>query len=127
MSAPQHSPELKVALEAAKVASKISRGYYQGNFSVTTKADMTPVTQADVECEQAIRRVILDAFPDHGFYGEETGKTQADAENLWLVDPIDGTKAFVREYPFKFTDVRLPEVRERGRPAPRRIIRPAKP
>ena len=44
-----------------------------------------------MECEQAIREHILDAFPDHGFYGEETGRTQEDAEYLWLVDPIDGT------------------------------------
>lgn len=107
MSTPQPSPELKVALQAAKVAADISRRYFQGNFSVTTKADMTPVTQADVECEQAIRGVILDAFPEHGFYGEETGRTKADAENLWLVDPIDGTKAFVREYPFFSTQIAL--------------------
>jgi histidinol-phosphatase len=65
------------------------------------------VTQADVECEQAIREIILDAFPDHGFFGEETGKTQADADNLWLVDPIDGTKAFVRQYPFFSTQIAL--------------------
>jgi histidinol-phosphatase len=107
MSAYQHSPELTVALQAAEVAAEISRNYYHGNYSVTTKADMTPVTQADVECEQAIRGVILDAFPDHGFFGEETGKTQADADDLWLVDPIDGTKAFVRQYPFFSTQIAL--------------------
>jgi fructose-1,6-bisphosphatase/inositol monophosphatase family enzyme len=107
MSAPPQSPELKVALQAAAVATEISRRYYHGNFTVTTKADMTPVTQADVECEQAIREVILGAYPDHGFFGEETGKTQADAENLWLVDPIDGTKAFVRQYPFFSTQIAL--------------------
>ena len=68
---------------------------------------MTPVTQADVECEQAIRDIILSAFPEHGFYGEETGQTQADAEFLWLVDPIDGTKGFVRQYPFVSTQIAL--------------------
>lgn len=99
--------ELKVALEAAKAAAAISRSYYRGNFSVTTKDDLTPVTQADVECEQAIRKIILDACPDHGFYGEETGKTRADADYLWLVDPIDGTKAFVRQYPFFSTQIAL--------------------
>ncbi|MDA0680418.1 MAG: inositol-phosphate phosphatase [Proteobacteria bacterium] len=103
----QYSAELKVALKAAEAAAKISRNYYRGNFTVTTKGDMTPVTQADVECEQAIRAVILDAFPDHGFFGEETGKTQGDAQNLWLVDPIDGTKAFVRQYPFFSTQIAL--------------------
>ena len=65
------------------------------------------MTQADVECEQAIRKVIFDAFPDHGFFGEETGKTTADAENLWLVDPIDGTKGFVRQYPLFSTQIAL--------------------
>jgi len=101
------SAELMIALEAAAAAAEISRGYYRGNVSVTTKGDMTPVTQADLECEQVIRKIILGAFPDHGFYGEETGKTQEDAESLWLVDPIDGTKAFVRKYPFFSTQIAL--------------------
>jgi len=101
------SDYLKVALAAADKAADISRRYYAGNFTVTTKADMTPVTQADVECEQAIRNVILSAFPEHGFYGEETGQTQADADFLWLVDPIDGTKGFVRQYPFFSTQIAL--------------------
>ena len=101
------SDYLKVALAAADKAAAISRSYFKGNFTVTTKADMTPVTQADVECEQAIREIILSAFPDHGFYGEETGQTQADAAFLWLVDPIDGTKGFVRQYPFFSTQIAL--------------------
>ncbi len=101
------SAELKVALQAASVAADISRSYFKGNFKVTIKEDLTPVTQADVECEQAIRKVILDAFPEHGFFGEETGKTAADAEYLWLVDPIDGTKGFVRQYPFFSTQIAL--------------------
>jgi len=101
------SDYLKVALAAADKAAGISRSYFKGNFTVTTKADMTPVTQADVECEEAIRKIILSAFPEHGFYGEETGRTQADAEFLWLVDPIDGTKGFVRQYPFFSTQIAL--------------------
>ncbi len=101
------SPELEIALEAAHRAAEISRRFYRGNFTVTTKADRTPVTQADVECEHAIRETILRAFPDHGFFGEETGKTRSDAEYLWLVDPIDGTKGFVRQYPFFSTQIAL--------------------
>ena len=101
------SEYLKVALRAAEEAAKISRHYYAGNFTVTTKADLTPVTQADVECEEAIRRIILEQFPEHGFYGEETGRTQEDADYLWLVDPIDGTKGFVRQYPFFSTQIAL--------------------
>ncbi|MDJ0700892.1 MAG: inositol monophosphatase family protein [Woeseiaceae bacterium] len=101
------SAELQAALAAAREAARISREYYAGNFTVTTKEDMTPVTQADVECEQAIRATILERFPEHGFYGEETGKTRADADYLWLVDPIDGTKGFVRQYPFFSTQIAL--------------------
>lgn len=103
----QHSAELEVALQAARTAGEISRQYYRGNFTVTTKADHTPVTQADVECEEAIRRIILGRFPEHGFYGEETGRTRANAEYLWLVDPIDGTKSFVRQSPFFSTQIAL--------------------
>jgi histidinol-phosphatase len=98
---------LQTALLAARAAAEISRSYYAGNFTVTTKDDLTPVTQADVECEQKIREVILERFPQHGFYGEETGRTRDDAEYLWLVDPIDGTKGFVRQYPFFSTQIAL--------------------
>ena len=101
------SAELQVALEAARAAAEISREYYAGNYTVTTKADLTPVTQADVECEQRIREIILERFPEHGFFGEETGRTRAGADSLWLVDPIDGTKGFVRQYPFFSTQIAL--------------------
>jgi histidinol-phosphatase len=101
------SRELEVALQAAKAAAGISRRYFNGNFSVRIKEDRTPVTQADVECEEAIRRILCDAFPQHGFYGEETGTTRENASQLWLVDPIDGTKGFVRQYPFFSTQIAL--------------------
>ena len=105
---PSHASDyLNVALDAARRAAEISRSYYAGNFTVTMKADRTPVTQADVECEEAIAAIILKHFPEHGFFGEETGKTKADAEFLWLVDPIDGTKGFVRQYPFFSTQIAL--------------------
>ena len=101
------SEHLQTALQAAQAAAEISRGYYAGDFTVTTKDDLTPVTQADVECEQKIREIILEQFPEHGFYGEETGRTREDADYLWLVDPIDGTKGFVRQYPFFSTQIAL--------------------
>jgi len=103
----RYSAELETALAAARRAAEISRRYYRGNFSVRTKADRTPVTQADVECEHAIREIILGRFPDHGFYGEETGISGTDGDFLWLVDPIDGTKSFVRQYPFFSTQIAL--------------------
>lgn len=102
-----HSPFLTTALTAARAAAEVIRRYYQKNLAVTVKADKSPVTQADVETEQVIREIIAARFPKHGFYGEETGSTGLDSEYLWLVDPIDGTKAFVREYPMFSTQIAL--------------------
>ncbi|MHB8474907.1 MAG: inositol monophosphatase family protein [Steroidobacteraceae bacterium] len=101
------SPELKAALDAAEQAAGIARALFQRNIEVRTKADKSPVTEADVRCEIAIREVLEARFPAHGFFGEETGSRDADAESLWLVDPIDGTKAFVREYPMFSTQIAL--------------------
>ncbi len=98
---------LQVAREAARSAAEIIRHYYRHGMEVTMKADHTPVTRADVEAEEVIHQAIRSAFPDHGFYGEETGTTHADAEYLWLVDPIDGTRSFVRGYPFFSTQIAL--------------------
>lgn len=102
-----HSPFLTTALDAARAAAEVIRRYYQRNLAVIIKADKSPVTQADVETEQVIHAIISERFPAHGFYGEETGQSAMDAEYLWLVDPIDGTKAFVREYPFFSTQIAL--------------------
>ncbi len=103
----ERSRFLQVALEAAAAAAEVIRHYYNDDIEVTLKPDQTPVTRADVESEQVIRKAISDAFPDHGFYGEETGHAGLDAEYLWLVDPIDGTRSFVRGYPFFSTQVAL--------------------
>ena len=102
-----HSPFLATALDAARAAADVIRRYYQKNLAISTKADKSPVTQADIETEQTIRKIITERFPSHGFYGEETGSAGIDNEYLWLVDPIDGTKAFVREYPMFSTQIAL--------------------
>src|SRR6202000_570118 len=102
-----HSPELKAALDAAEKAAEIARSLYQRNIEIRIKADKSPVTEADVRCELAIREILEARFPAHGFYGEETGLHRKDAESLWIVDPIDGTKAFVREYPMFSTQIAL--------------------
>jgi histidinol-phosphatase len=101
------SPELQAALDAAAQAASIARSLYQHNLDVRIKADKSPVTEADVRCETAIREILEARFPSYGFYGEETGTRGADAESLWLVDPIDGTKAFIREYPMFSTQIAL--------------------
>lgn len=102
-----HSPELQAALDAASAAAAIARSLYQRNIEVRIKADKSPVTEADVRCELAIRGILEARFPSYGFFGEETGSRGRDAECLWLVDPIDGTKAFVREYPMFSTQIAL--------------------
>ena len=94
-----NSPYLQAALDAAHAAGDLIRKAYRGNFSVQFKSDASPVTEVDVSAERCIRERLSTRFPDHGFYGEETGRAAMDAEYLWLVDPIDGTKAFVRGYP----------------------------
>lgn len=101
------SAELRAALDAAAAAAEIARALYQRNLDVRIKEDKSPVTDADVRCELAIREILEMRFPDYGFYGEETGARAQDADNLWLVDPIDGTKAFVREYPMFSTQIAL--------------------
>ena len=102
-----HSLFLQTALDAAKAAQDVINKYYRGEFEIEIKPDQTPVTIADVETEKTIKSIILDAFPDHGCYGEETGKVNPDAEYNWLIDPIDGTKSFVRRYPFFSTQIAL--------------------
>jgi histidinol-phosphatase len=101
------SPELQAALDAAEQAARIARSLFQHNIEVRIKEDKSPVTEADVRCEIAIREIIESRFPSHGFYGEETGCRDTNAESLWLVDPIDGTKAFVREYAMFSTQIAL--------------------
>ena len=98
---------LETALAAARSAAQVALGYYRGDFEVEVKSDQTPVTVADRKAEEIIRATLLDAFPDHGFFGEESGKQQEDAEYLWLVDPIDGTKSFVGGYGMWSTQIAL--------------------
>lgn len=107
MTQPTPSPTVAAALRAAEAAADIIRSRYQGAFDVQMKADDSPVTEVDIACEQAIKGVLAEAFPDHGFYGEELGRESIDAESVWLIDPIDGTKSFVRGYPFFSTQIAL--------------------
>ena len=102
-----HSPFLETALDAARAAADVVRHYYQSNLAITIKADKSPVTVADVETEKTIRAIVSDRYPHHGFYGEETEASGLDSEYVWIVDPIDGTKAFVREYPMFSTQIAL--------------------
>ncbi len=95
-----------VARRAADAAAAIIARYYRDGVEVEIKPDATPVTRADVESEQAIRAVLQQAFPDHAIHGEEQGRS-GDSDFLWLVDPIDGTRSFVRGYPMFSTQIAL--------------------
>lgn len=98
---------LAIAHEAANAAEKgIHARYAAHDFSVDAKADATPVTEADREAELAIKDVLRTRFPDHAFLGEEHGR-EGESDFLWLIDPIDGTKAFVRGYPMFSTQIAL--------------------
>jgi histidinol-phosphatase len=98
---------LATALQAAESARKLILSYYHGEFDVEIKADQTPVTVADREAERVIRETIMATYPAHGIFGEEFGLDAREQEYLWLVDPIDGTKSFVRRYGMFSTQIAL--------------------
>jgi len=98
---------LKSALAAAEAAAADILQFYRGDFEIELKSDQTPVTAADRRAEEIIKGILLEDFPSHGFFGEESGKQRADAEYLWLVDPIDGTKSFVGGYGMFSTQIAL--------------------
>ena len=99
---------LDAAVEAARAAGEIALGYFRGGFEVTLKADATPVTQADREAERAIVEILGRAFPEYGVLGEEFGG-RGSTDVRWIVDPIDGTKNFVRGIPLWATLIALEE------------------
>jgi len=101
------SNELQAALDAAEAAAEVIRAHYARGIGVRIKPDTSPVTEADMLAEKAIRGILSARFPAYGFYGEETGQHGMDAESIWIVDPIDGTKCFVREIPFFSTQIAL--------------------
>jgi histidinol-phosphatase len=106
-TSPTRSPQLLAALEAARAADAVIAPLFRSNLAVEIKSDRSPVTEADRRAEAAIHAVLSRHFPDYGFYGEETGQHDMHAENVWLVDPLDGTKSFVRDTPFFSTQIAL--------------------
>ena len=98
---------LDVALKAAHAAEDIVLTYFGKDIDVTLKSDQSPVTIADKEAEKVIVDTIRATFPDHGFLGEETGTTASQAEYTWIIDPIDGTRNFIRGVPLFGTLIAL--------------------
>lgn len=91
----------------ADTSRAILRSYYRRKLAILDKADESPVTQADRECEAALRKLIAEAFPTHGIFGEEFGTERGDAEFLWVLDPLDGTRAFITGRPMFGTLIAL--------------------
>ncbi|MBM3279031.1 MAG: inositol monophosphatase family protein [Candidatus Handelsmanbacteria bacterium] len=90
---------LDLALEAAWQAGRITLRYFQAGVQPEWKADESPVTVADREAEQKIRQMLERAFPGDGVVGEEYGRQEGTSGYRWLIDPIDGTKAFIQGVP----------------------------
>jgi inositol-phosphate phosphatase/L-galactose 1-phosphate phosphatase/histidinol-phosphatase len=102
-------PERFVALahELAEAAAAVQRRHFRTPVAVDTKADQSPVTIADREAEAAMRRLLAAEVPEHGILGEEAGGRGLDAEWLWVLDPIDGTRAFIAGRPWFGTLIAL--------------------
>lgn len=92
-------PFIEIANRLADAARPIVRKYYRTAVTVDVKADASPVTIADREVEHAMRDILQTACPDHGILGEEHGRENIDAEYVWVLDPIDGTKSFITGKP----------------------------
>lgn len=100
--------KLEIAIQAARAAGEIALRYFRTALTVEYKGDSSPVTRADRECEQRIVEVLRSAFPDYGVLGEEFGERDG-AGARWIVDPIDGTKNFIRGIPYFATLIALEE------------------
>ena len=99
MSEPDLAMFRALAEEMADAAGAAIRPHFRRRLDVKTKADSSPVTVADLAAERAIRALIAERRPDDGVLGEEFGSERTDAEYVWVLDPIDGTKAFISGLP----------------------------
>jgi histidinol phosphatase-like enzyme (inositol monophosphatase family) len=104
------------AVDLAREAARVSLPYFRGAFEEIDKGGpgaFDPVTQADREAEAALRKLIAARYPDHGVIGEEYGEDRPDADHVWILDPIDGTRAFIAGLPLWTNLIAL---RTEGRP-----------
>jgi inositol-phosphate phosphatase / L-galactose 1-phosphate phosphatase / histidinol-phosphatase len=104
---------LALAIDLADAAGEAIRPYFRQPLAVDDKPDLSPVTIADRAAEMAMRRLIARHLPEHGILGEEFGSERTDAEFIWVLDPIDGTKSFISGVPLFGTLIALAH---RGRP-----------
>lgn len=97
----------ETALDAARAAGRVALRYFESDVLVEWKVDRSPVTQADREAEALLRERLTTAFPEDGFLGEEHGEQPGTSGFRWILDPIDGTKSFVRGIPLWATMIGL--------------------
>jgi inositol-phosphate phosphatase/L-galactose 1-phosphate phosphatase/histidinol-phosphatase len=96
-----------LAERLADAAAPIALRCFRQPVAVDVKADLSPVTVADRECEAAMRALLAREVPAHGIHGEEHGVERADADHVWVLDPIDGTRAFITGRPLFGTLIAL--------------------
>jgi len=104
---------VQLANELADAVRPIAARYFRTQVAIDDKTDNSPVTIADREAETAMRDLLTRHVPEHGVFGEEHGAVRTDAEYVWVLDPIDGTKAFITGLPIFGTLIAL---LHRGRP-----------
>ena len=112
------------AIELAREAARVTLPFFRSDIEHEDKggaAGFDPVTEADRQAEAAIRRLIAVRYPDHGVIGEEYGADRPDAEHVWVLDPIDGTRAFISGLPLWTTLIAL---RQAGTPSVGVIAQP---
>lgn len=104
-------PILNVATKAAREAGKIINRASQdvGSLKILTKDYNDFVSEVDRSAEEAIITILKEAYPNHGFFGEESGKTNEDAESIWIIDPLDGTTNFLHNFPCYCVSIALQE------------------
>jgi myo-inositol-1(or 4)-monophosphatase len=104
-------PILNVATKAAREAGKIINRASQdvGSLKIQTKDYNDFVSEVDRSAEDAIISILKEAYPTHGFYGEESGKTNLEAESIWIIDPLDGTTNFLHNFPCYCVSIALQE------------------
>jgi len=111
-------------IELANAAAAVTLPFFRSDIGHVDKggaAGFDPVTEADKQAEAAIRKLIAERYPDHGVIGEEYGEDRPDAEFVWVLDPIDGTRAFISGLPLWTTLIAL---RVRGAPTVGVIAQP---
>lgn len=109
-----HEPFVSFIRELADASAKVILPYYGArDMGLELKGDSSPVTLADRGAEKVMREMIQARFPDHGIVGEEFGTERGDAEYVWVLDPVDGTKSFILAVPLFGTLIGL---MHRGKP-----------